>query len=376
MASKKDAYEILGISKSASQDEIKSAYRKLARKYHPDLNKEPGAEEKFKEVQEAYDVLSDESKKAKYDQFGWAAFDPNAGGFGGDGGFGGFGGGFTSDDLGDIFSSFFGGGGRSRRASNEPRRGAENFIRIKISFDDSINGKTIELDLNVEENCPHCKGTCAETPNDIETCPECRGSGYVNAVQQTIFGRMQTQRPCPRCNGVGKSIKNRCHKCNGRGYVNEKKTIEVKIPAGIASGQQVRVTGKGQRGINGGPNGDLLIEVYVEPSKIYKREGFDLHMNKEVSYVTAILGDKVEIDTPYGKTELQIPAGSQPDAVFKLRGKGVKNLRNSNYGDLFVHLVIKIPTSLSREQRDLLNKLKEIEKPTDKKPGFFDRFKK
>jgi len=355
MAEKKDPYDVLGVNKSSTADEIKSAYRKLARKYHPDLNKEPGAEEKFKEVQEAYDILSDPNKKAKYDQFGWAAFDPQAGGFGG-GGFGDFG----DIDLGDIFGSFFGGGRRSSRQNNGPTRGADTLNRIKISFMDSINGKTIEITPTVDENCPHCNGSGAENPSDVETCPDCKGSGVVRSVQQTIFGQMQTQKGCPRCNGTGKIIKNRCHVCNGRGYVTTKKTIEVKIPAGIANGQQICVRGKGQRGANGGPNGDLYIEVVVEESKIFTREGNNIHVNRQISYIEAILGATIDVDTVYGPVSVDIPAGTQPNQVLKLRGKGVKDIRGSSVGDEYLHIVVNIPTSIKKDERELLEKLADI----------------
>lgn len=374
MAEKRDPYEVLGVSKSASADEIKSAYRKLARKYHPDLNKEPGAEEKFKEVQEAYDILSDADKKAKYDQFGYAAFDPQAG-FGGNGGFGDFG----DIDLGDIFGSFFGGGSRRSRQSNGPVRGADTLKRVKISFMDAINGKTIDLDLNLDENCPHCNGTGADSPSDIDTCPDCRGTGTVRSVQQTIFGQMQSQRTCPRCNGTGKIIKNRCHVCNGRGYTTTKKTIEVKIPAGIASGQQICVHGKGERGSNGGPNGDLYIEVIVEDSKIFTREGNNIHVTKTISYLEAILGATVDVETVYGTVSVDIPSGTQPDTVLKLRGKGVKDLRSSAMGDEFLHLKIEIPTSITKDERAHLEKLAELSDVKNAKKGketIFDKIKR
>ncbi len=374
MAEKRDPYEVLGVGKSASEDEIKSAYRKLARKYHPDLNKEPGAEEKFKEVQESYDILSDPDKKAKYDQFGFAAFDPNSG-FGGAGGFGDFG----DVDLGDIFGSFFGGGRRTRQ-TNGPTRGADSLARVRISFMDSIIGKTIELDLNIDENCPHCNGTGAESPSDIDTCPDCRGTGSVKTVQQTIFGQMQSQRTCPRCNGTGKIIKNRCHVCNGRGYTSNKKKIEVKIPAGIASGQQVCVRGKGQRGTNGGPNGDLYIEVVVESSKIFTREGNSIHVTKDISYIEAILGTTIDVDTVYGPVSVDIPAGTQPGTVLKLRGKGVKDIRSAAVGDEFLHLNVKVPVSVNKEERALLERLAELDgirlSSKKGKDGLFGKMKK
>lgn len=374
MADKRDPYEVLGVSKQASADEIKSAYRKLAKKYHPDLNKEEGAEQKFKEVQEAYDILSDADKKAKYDQFGYAAFDQQAG-FGGTGGFGDFG----DIDLGDIFGSFFGGGARRSRQSNGPTRGADTLKRIRISFMDSINGRTIDLDLNIDETCSHCNGSGAESVNDLSTCPDCRGSGTINTVQQTLFGQMQSQRTCPRCNGTGKIVKNKCHICNGKGFNTVKKTIEVKIPAGIASGQQICVRGKGDRGTNGGPNGDLYIEVIVEPSNIFTREGNNIHFKKEISYLEAILGASIDVETVSGIVSVDVPSGTQPGTVLKLRGKGVKDIRSGVIGDELVHLDVKIPTSVNKEERALLEKLAEtndIRYKRKGKEGIFDRIKK
>ncbi len=373
MANKRDPYEVLGVSKNASADEIKSSYRKLARKYHPDLNKEEGAEAKFKEVQEAYEILSDPDKKAKYDQFGYAAFDQQ-GGFGG-GGFGDFG----DVDLGDIFGSFFGGGARRSRQSTGPSRGDDVLKRVRISFMDSINGKTIDLDLNLDETCPHCNGTGAENPNDISTCPDCRGSGFITAVQQTLFGRMQTQRECPRCDGTGKVINNKCKKCGGKGYSTVKKTIEVKIPAGISNGQQICVRGKGERGTKGGPNGDLYIEVIVEASKIFTREGNNIHINKDVSYLEAILGAGSEVETVYGTVAFDIPSGTQPNTVLRLRGKGVKDLRTGAVGDQFIHINVVIPKSINKEERELLQNLAKVSDDKDKKKGkesLFDRIKK
>lgn len=373
MAEKRDPYVVLGVDKNASSDDIKSAYRKLARKYHPDLNKEEGAEAKFKEVQEAYEILSDPDKKAKYDQFGYAAFDQQ-GGFGG-GGFGDFG----DIDLGDIFGSFFGGGGRRAQRSSGPARGNDVLRRVKISFMDSINGKTIDLNLNLDENCPHCNGTGAENPSDVTTCQECRGSGFITAVQQTLFGRMQTQRECPRCGGTGKVVTNKCKTCNGAGYKTVNKTIEVKIPAGIASGQQICVRGKGERGERGGPNGDLYIEVIVEASKTFTREGNSIHINQDISYLEAILGASIEVETVYGPVTLDIPAGTQPNAILRLRGKGVKDLRTGNVGDQYIHFNVIIPTSINKEERELLEKLASATDARYKKKGkesIFDRIKK
>lgn len=366
---KRDYYEILGVSKSASQDEIKSSYRKLAKKYHPDLNKEPGAEEKFKEVQEAYDVLSDENKRAQYDQFGHAAFDQNAGFGGGNSGFGGF----EDVDLGDIFGSFFG-GGRSRRSRRGPARGSDTLMQVRISFMDAIKGKTIVVPVTYDEVCPNCSGTGAEKPSDIETCPECRGSGTVIGVQQTIFGSMQTQKTCSRCSGTGKIIKNKCSKCSGKGYSRVKKDIEVNIPAGINNGQQIRVPGKGERGINGGPNGDLFIEVSVQSSKEFKREGNDIHVDIEISMVDAALGKSIELDTVYGKVKMDIPQGTQPNQVLRIRGKGVKDVKNpSIVGDQLVHVTVKTPTKINNEQKKLLEEFQKLEEKKNK--SIFDKIK-
>ena len=367
---KRDFYEVLGVSKSASQDEIKSSYRKLAKKYHPDLNKEEGAEEKFKEVQEAYDVLSDENKRAQYDQFGHAAFDQNAG-FGG-GGFSGF----QDVDLGDIFGSFFGGGARRSSQRRGPTRGSDTLMQVRISFMDAINGKTIVVPVTYDETCSSCSGSGAENSSDIVTCSECRGSGTVNAVQQTIFGTVQTQRTCPKCQGTGKEIRNKCSKCQGKGYNRVKRDIEVTIPAGINNGQQIRVPGKGERGLNGGPNGDLFIEINVASSKEFKRDGNDIHINVELSMVQAALGTNIEVDTVYGKVEVTVPAGTQNNQTLKLRGKGVKDVRNpSIIGDQHIHIIVKTPTKLNEEQKKLLEKFLEIEESKSKNKSFFDKLK-
>lgn len=368
MAEKRDYYEVLGVNKSSSADEIKSAYRKLAKKYHPDLNKEPGAEEKFKEVQEAYDVLSDANKKAQYDQFGHAAFEQ------GQGGFGGFNG-FQDVDLGDIFGSFFGGGTR-RRARTGPIRGNDTLMQIRISFMDAINGKTIVLPVTYDETCPSCSGTGAAKPSDIETCPECHGSGQVTATQQTIFGTMQTQRTCSRCQGSGKIIKNKCTSCQGKGYNRVKKDIEIKIPAGINNGQQIKVAGKGERGLNGGPNGDLYIEVNVTSSKDFVRDGNDIRTEIEIPFVDAVLGCKIEVNTVYGPVEVSINPGTQPNQVLKLKGKGVKDIRNGSLqGDHYVKVIIKTPTNLNDEQKNLLKQFKNIEESKKKKTNIFDKIK-
>ncbi|MCQ2752863.1 MAG: molecular chaperone DnaJ [Bacilli bacterium] len=367
MANKRDYYEVLGLSKNASKDEIKSAYRKLAKQYHPDINKAPGAEAKFKEVQEAYDVLYDDNKRATYDQFGHAAFEQgmNQGGFGGQG-FSGAG--FGDINLDDIFGSFFGGGSRrSRSRGNAARRGDDEVMRIRLSFMDAIKGKTITLNLTYDEMCSSCHGQGGTT----ETCSNCGGSGYVMGTRNTFFGMMQSQETCPACGGSGKIITSRCSACNGKGYNKVKKSFDVKIPAGINSGQQIRLSGKGARGSNGGPNGDLYLEIQVQDHPNFKRDGNDIHIKIPLSFVDAALGTSIDVPTVYGEVSLTIPAGSQPTQIFKLKGRGVKDWRTATPGDQYVHLDIKTPTSLSKEQKNLLKEFKEQEG----NDNWFTRFK-
>ncbi len=375
MANKRDYYEVLGISKSATQDEIKKAYRSLARKYHPDINKEPDAEEKFKEVQEAYDILSDEKKKQMYDQFGHAGVDPNAaGGAGGFGGFGGFDG--EGFDFGDIFSSFFGGGARrSQSASTGPRKGNDKFIKLKISFMDAVFGKTTDISINLDTKCEHCNGTGAEKPSDIETCRRCNGQGVVNVTQQSIFGTVRSQQVCPECGGKGKTIKKKCPHCNGEGYTSKKTNVEVKIPAGIASHQQLRITGKGERGYNGGPNGDLYIEIIVADHQQFRRDGKDIHIDVPISFTDAALGCVVDVPTAYGEVELKIPEGIQDGQMLRIRGKGFKSIRGNEVGDQIVHINIKTPTKLSKEEKELYEKLRDLEKKVSG-GSIFEKFKK
>ena len=375
MATKRDYYEVLGVSKTASKDEIKSAYRKLAKKYHPDLNKEPGAEEKFKEVQEAYDVLYDDNKRATYDQFGHAAFDQNAAG--GQGGFNGFSqgfGGFQDVDLGDIFGSFFGGGrSRSRRSANGPMRGNDTFMRVRINFMDAINGTTISIPLDIDEQCDACNGTGAKSASDIQTCSKCGGTGTVRTRQQTPFGTFESQSVCPDCGGTGKIIKNKCDKCGGEGYIHKHTNVEIKIPAGINEGQQIRVAGKGERGVNGGSNGDLIIEVTIKEHSNFQRDGDNIHIEVPISMVDATLGVTITVPTVYGEVDVKVPAGTQPGQILKIRGKGVKNYRTGLYGDQFIHVKVVTPTSISKEQKALLEKFKELD---GKNENIFDKFKK
>ena len=372
MADKKDLYETLGVNKSASKDEIKSAYRKLAKKYHPD-NHETGNAEKFKEVQEAYDILYDDQKRSAYDQFGFAAFEQGAGQPGSnpfEGGFGGFG---EEVNLGDIFSQFFGGGRRQSRNNSGPRRGNDAIIRVKVDFMDTILGRDIEIPLTIDETCKACNGTGAKSPNDIKSCPTCGGRGYVRVQRRSLFGMVEQQETCGRCNGAGKIISSPCPNCGGKGYNRVKKNVKVHIIAGINNGQQIRVQGLGERGVNGGPNGDLFVEVNVKPHQYFKRDGNDIHLNIPIDFVDAILGTSVDVPTVYGEATLNIPSGTQPGQIFRMRGQGVKDLRSGKPGDQYVHLDIKMPTSLNREQKELLTKYRDGVKKDD---SLLAKFKK
>ncbi len=383
MADKRDYYEVLGLSKDASEDEIKRAYRKLAKKYHPDVNKEPDAAEKFKEVSEAYEVLSDPEKKSNYDQFGFAGVDPQAGGFGG------FGQGFSSgsfDDLNDIFSSFFGGGmggmggmggsayGRTRNSSG-PRKGNDKHIRIRISFMEACFGKTDTLNISYDEPCSRCNGTGADSPNDIDTCSKCHGTGMIMQTQRTILGVMQTQTVCPDCHGTGKKIRHACRECGGAGYINKRVPIEIKIPAGIASGQQLRVSGKGERGINGGPNGDLYIEVVVEPHEKFERDGKNIYLDIPVSAVDATIGTTIDVPTIHGDVSMKIPAGTQDGAQLRLKNKGIPDLRGGKQGDQICCVRIQVDKNLSMKERELYKQLQELQGKQGKE-SIWDKFKK
>lgn len=374
---KQDYYETLGVKKSATKDEIKSAYRRLAKKYHPD-NKETGDEARFKQIQEAYDILYDDQKRATYDQFGHAAFEqagtnPGANPFQG-GGFSGFDFGGGGVDLNDIFSSFFGGGTRrTQRTSTGPQRGQDAIMRVKIDFMDAVNGRDITLSLNVEETCASCGGSGARSASDIHTCPQCHGAGYVKVQRRSLFGVMESQEVCPNCAGSGKVISDKCPNCSGKGYVKKKVDINVHIPAGINSGQQIRVQGRGERGRNGGPNGDLYVEIIIKPHATFNRQGNDIHIEIPLDFVDACLGTKIDVPTVYGETTLTIPAGTQPGQILRMKGQGIKDLRTGRPGDQYVHLSIKTPTSLSKEQKDLLIQFKNASKPNQ---SFFDKFKK
>lgn len=370
---KRDFYEVLGVNKSASKDEIKSAYRKLAKKYHPDINKEPGAEEKFKEVQEAWDVLGDDKKRQMYDQFGMAAFEQGASTGGAGNPFGaGFGSqGFGDINLGDIFNSFFGGGRSSRRTNVGPQKGEDVLQRIRVQFMDAILGKKVLVPVEYDETCKTCGGTGAKSPSAIKTCPKCGGRGYVNVQSRSIFGMMETQQVCPDCRGSGKIITDKCPDCQGRGYTHIKRDMEVNIPAGINQGQQIVVRGKGGHGINGGPSGDLYLEIVLVPHPNFKRDGNDIHIDIPISFVDATLGKKIDVPTVYGTCEVDIPAGTQPNQILRLKGRGIKDMRKGTPGDEYIHVQIKTPTKLSREQKKLLE---EYQKTEGKEDSIFDKF--
>ena len=354
MAEKRDYYEVLGVQKGATQDEIKKAYRKITKENHPDLH--PGdkaCEERFKEANEAYEILSDEEKRQKYDQFGHAAFDPNAGfnggGFGGFEGFGGFG-----DIFGDIFGGFGGFGGGARSNPNAPRKGENLRTNVNISFEEAAFGCKKEVTVIRVESCPDCGGSgCAEgtTP---EICPDCGGSGHVRVNQRTPFGMVQSTSQCPKCGGTGKIIHQPCKTCKGKGNVRRQQKIEVNVPAGIDDGQTISKTGAGNAGINGGPNGDLLVSVTVRPHARFERDGTSVLLEQELSYAQAVLGAEIEVPTIDGKVKLNIPEGTQPGAVFRLRGKGIPYLRGSGRGDQFITVTIKVPKNLSSSQKELL----------------------
>ena len=379
---KRDYYEVLGVNKGASDDEIKKAYRKTAKKYHPDLNPDnPEAEAKFKECNEAYEVLSDPDKKARYDQFGHAGVDPNFGagnGFGG--GFGGGGFGFDGDiDLGDIFSSFFGGGfGGGGRNPNAPQRGRDIQSSVSLTFEEAAKGckKTIEV-MRVMD-CSECGGSGSAKGSSPQTCPDCGGRGVVSVQQRTPLGVMSTQRTCSRCGGTGKIITNPCSKCNGKGKVRMKKKIDINIPAGIDNNQVVNVRGFGNDGSNGGPAGDLKVVVNIKKHAYFKRDGYDVWFDKHVSIVEATLGADVQIPTLDGNVELHIPAGTQPGEIFTLKGnKGIQRLNAMGRGDEHVRVIVDIPKTVTDEQKELLKSFdKTYVAPKNTKEGFFDKFKK
>ena len=368
---KKDYYEVLGVSKNASQDEIKSAFRKLAKKYHPDVSKEPDAEAKFKEVQEAYAVLSDEDKRRQYDQFGHAAFQ-NGGGAGGAGGFGGFD--FSGFDYGDIFDNIFGGFGggfSSGRSSGRARRGSDSLMRMKLTFEEAVFGCKKDIDLDVVEECSECdgKGGFGE-----ETCDKCHGSGTITTEQHTILGSFLSKTTCNKCGGTGKTYQKTCTHCHGNGRVKVNKELEVKIPAGVDNGSRLKLSGKGNSGSNGGPNGDLYIEFVVAEHDFYVRDENDIYIEAPITVTEAILGCKKEIPTLYGNVTLTIPAGSESGEKHRIKGKGINNEATHKKGDMYIVLKIVTPKKLTKEQKRLLEELNNTNLTDDNDIKNFDKF--
>ncbi|MDE6608328.1 MAG: molecular chaperone DnaJ [Lachnospiraceae bacterium] len=348
---KRDYYEVLGIDKNADEAAIKKAYRALAKKYHPDMN--PGdaeAEKKFKEASEAYAILSDPEKKRQYDQYGHSAFE------GGAGGFGGFD--FNSMDFGDIFGDIFGdlfGGGRRGRSSNGPMKGANLRTSVRITFEEAVFGVDKEIELTLKDECTTCRGTGAKPGTSPETCPKCGGKGQVVFSQQSFFGTVQNVQTCPECGGSGKIIKEKCTDCHGSGYIANRKKIQISIPAGIDNGQSVRIREKGEPGLNGGPRGDLLVEVIVQRHPIFQRQDYNIYSTVPVSFAVAALGGEVVIDTVDGKVIYDVKPGTQTDTKVRLKGKGVPSLRNKEVrGDHYVTLVVQVPDKMSHEAKELL----------------------
>lgn len=369
MADKRDYYEVLGVDKSVDENDLKKAYRKAAKKYHPDLN--PGdaeAEKKFKEVNEAYEVLSDKEKRARYDQFGHAGVDPNFGA-GGGGGYGDFGGGFGGfggfeDIISEMFGGGFGGGRSARRNPNAPRRGADTAANVIISFEEAAKGCTKKVKVTRIENCDECSGTGCKAGTSPKTCPTCSGSGFVTRMQRTMLGTMQTQQPCENCRGTGKIIEDPCERCNGKGRIRRTTEREIEIPAGIDDGQIINVRGSGDAGVNGGPDGDLHINVSVRPHPIFERDGYDVFCEIPITLVQAALGDEIIVPTLDGKVKFTIHEGTQHGDEFKLRGKGIQRLRYAGRGDQYVKIIVEIPKNLTREQKE---KLKEFDKLSEDK---------
>ncbi len=375
MAEKRDYYEVLGIQKGASEDEIKKAYKKLARKYHPDMN--PGdkeAEEKFKEVNEANEVLSDPEKKARYDQFGFAGVDPN---YGAGAGGGAYGGGFDFGDLGDIFGSFFGGGfgGGQRRNPNAPQRGESIRASVSVSFTEAAFGCEKSVTLERSEQCPTCKGNGCAPGTTPEICPDCHGTGTVQTRRQTPMGVFASNGPCRKCGGTGRLIHQPCPDCRGTGAVRKRKTIKINIPAGIDHGQTISLRGQGNAGRNGGPAGDLLITVMVQPHELFRRDGVDVFCEAPITFAQAVLGAELEIPTIDGKVKYSIPEGTQTGTVFRLKGKGIPVLNGRGRGDQYVTVTIETPRNLNKEQKEALRRFSETlgESNYEKRKSFFKK---
>lgn len=374
---KRDYYEVLGVSKGATEAELKKAFRQKAKEYHPDLH--PGdaeAEKKFKEVNEAYEVLSDPQKKARYDQFGHAGVDPS---YGGGGGYGGYGGGFSDMDidLGDIFSSFFGGGGSRRANPNAPRQGSDVTATIFISFEEAAKGCKQTVDVPIVERCADCNGTGAKAGTAPRVCPNCRGTGQETRQQRTPFGIMSTQTTCSHCGGKGKFIDTPCSSCNGVGTVRKRRSVGINVPAGIDDGQTISISGKGNAGANGGPAGNLYVRVAVRPHPIFERDGFNLWCDLPITFVQATLGATVEVPTLDGKTEVEIKEGTQTGEILSLKGKGIPYLNGRGRGDIRFRITVEIPRNLTAEQKKLLREFEEQtgDKNYRERRSFFDKLK-
>ena len=379
MANKRDYYEVLGISRDASDSEIKKAYRKLAKKYHPDLcPNDKEAEKKFKEVSEAYEVLGDSKKRAQYDQFGHAGVDPNFGA-----GSGGYGAGGFDVDLGDIFDSMFGGSGfggfgSSRRSNaNGPKRGQDTFSSITISFLEACKGTSKEISITKMDKCDKCMGTGAASGSKPTTCPTCGGVGQVQMQQRTPFGFMTSSRTCPKCGGKGTIITNPCSACNGTGQKSKTKKIKINIPGGIDDGQTLLVSGEGNAGSNGGPYGNLNVAITVRPDPLFKRRGFDILCDIPITYSQAINGADIVVPTIDGKVKYSVPEGTQPGTTFRLKGKGVNRLRSHGRGDMLITTTIEVPRNLNETQKKLIKEFDDSlnEKNYHKRKGFFDKIK-
>ena len=386
MAEKRDYYEVLGLQKGASEEEIKKAFRKMAMKYHPDKN--PGnkeAEEKFKEVNEAYSVLSDPDKKSKYDKFGHAGIDPNgmgggAGGFGGFGGFGGGAGGFGGfEDIFDMFGGGFGGfgGGSSQRRANQPRKGKDLQKAISITFEEAAFGTKKKIELTKFVICPTCKGEGTKPGTSKKTCPKCGGSGQITQMQRTPFGQFQSVTTCDECGGSGKIIEEPCPDCKGQGKIRKTVTISVNIPAGVDNESVIPIRGQGEPGINGGPAGDLYIVLNVKPHKVFKRSGADLHLEIPISFDQAALGADIIVPTLEGKVSYKVPAGTQPVTTFRLKGRGIKYLKREAKGDLYVKVNLEVPTKLNHKQKKAIEDMGKVvtEECYQKRNSFKEKFK-
>ena len=371
---KRDYYEVLGVAKGASEDEIKKAYRQMAKKYHPDLN--PGdkeAEARFKEANEAYDVLSDSQKKARYDQYGHAGVDPNFGA----GGYQGYGFDGMDIDLGDIFSSFFGGGGARRSNPNAPRRGSDVSASVVISFEEAARGCKKQVDVRLVDTCSDCRGSGAAKGSAPKPCPACNGTGQERRQQRTPFGVIQTQSVCSRCRGKGKIIDKPCSTCSGTGQVRRPSSVGINIPAGIADGQVITIRGKGNAGTNGGPAGDLEIQVAVRPHPVFEREGYDVHCELPLTFAQMALGAEVQVPTLDGNVPYTVREGTQPGETFRLKGKGFPYINGRGRGDEVVRVTVEVPKNLTSEQKKLLHAFEESlgDKNYQKRRSFFDKLR-